>query len=300
MLAKLLEVPYAPPSVEGLWDFCREREAIRLRKEAGQPPPWTENIILRKFHFCNIHREHDRGTRWYMGTVVPAAENFDDLLWRTILYRAVNNSAWFLRSGVGVFGIKDWSLYNTEIRRNVAQASKPYSPAYITLQGPDGLDRKTHLLELLEAMARRFGAGFAREIRGAESLKQVWENLQTLPYVGPFIALQVYRDLLLADALPAFSDDDFVYLGPGCRKGVEMLLGIKPYKQQYVALQKLQQQVPEDLWPISLGDLEQTLCEARKYWRLQQGGGRHRYYMATDHRLSGGAQAADRAGGEVS
>lgn len=272
------------PSIEGLWQFCREREAIRLRKEAGQPPPWTDDKTLRKFHFCNIRRQDDFGTRWYMKEIVAGDSNFwgfDDILWKTILYRAVNNVCWFEESGIGVFGIEAWKGRKEEIKSGLERAPLPYSPAYIVLQGPDGKDRKTHLFQLLETMDRLFAAGFADDIQISIDLKHLWKQLQSLPYIGPFISLQIYRDLILAKAIP-FSDDDFVYLGPGCRTGIEMLLDLHSYKQQYRALLELQQRVPEDLQPISLGDVEHAVCEWRKFARLSGGKGRRRYYQSHD------------------
>jgi hypothetical protein len=44
--------------------WIEEREAIRLRREAGEPPPWTADPILATWSFCNVHREDDRVTRW--------------------------------------------------------------------------------------------------------------------------------------------------------------------------------------------------------------------------------------------
>ncbi len=44
--------------------WIKEREEIRLRRQAGAPPPWTDNLILREWPFCNVRREDDRVTRW--------------------------------------------------------------------------------------------------------------------------------------------------------------------------------------------------------------------------------------------
>ena len=32
--------------------FIKEREAIRIAKEAGQPRPWTSDAILNTYRFC--------------------------------------------------------------------------------------------------------------------------------------------------------------------------------------------------------------------------------------------------------
>ena len=44
--------------------WIEEREAIRVRRAAGEPGPWTTDRILQDWSFCNCRREHDRVTRW--------------------------------------------------------------------------------------------------------------------------------------------------------------------------------------------------------------------------------------------
>ena len=38
---------FADP-VAAFFDFCREREAIRLKRERGDPAPWSEDPIFQK------------------------------------------------------------------------------------------------------------------------------------------------------------------------------------------------------------------------------------------------------------
>lgn len=45
--------------------FITEREAIRRRRAAGEPQPWTQDAILRDWRLCNVFREHDRTTSWF-------------------------------------------------------------------------------------------------------------------------------------------------------------------------------------------------------------------------------------------
>ena len=44
------------PSVEGFWNFCWERELIRVRKATGEPPPWTENKNPPNYHLFNLQK----------------------------------------------------------------------------------------------------------------------------------------------------------------------------------------------------------------------------------------------------
>ena len=39
---------------ENFLTFVAERERIRLKKDAGQPWPWTDDPILRGYKFCHL------------------------------------------------------------------------------------------------------------------------------------------------------------------------------------------------------------------------------------------------------
>jgi len=49
--------------VSAFFEFCRERENIRLEREKGAPAPWTDDPIFQKGRFLNIFREDDRGSK---------------------------------------------------------------------------------------------------------------------------------------------------------------------------------------------------------------------------------------------
>ena len=49
--------------VSAFFDFCREREKIRIARENGDPFPWTEDPIFQKGRFLNVFREDDRGSK---------------------------------------------------------------------------------------------------------------------------------------------------------------------------------------------------------------------------------------------
>ena len=49
--------------VSAFFDFCREREKIRLAREGGDPSPWTDDPIFQQGRFLNVFREDDRGSK---------------------------------------------------------------------------------------------------------------------------------------------------------------------------------------------------------------------------------------------
>mgnify|MGYP003331158949 CR=1 FL=1 len=46
--------------VSAFFNFCKERENIRLSRENGDPFPWTDDPIFQKGRFLNVFREDDR------------------------------------------------------------------------------------------------------------------------------------------------------------------------------------------------------------------------------------------------
>lgn len=75
-----------PVHTDAFYAFMREREAIRLRKEADriaieefedpQGPPWTDDPILREYKFTNVRRHHDWTTDMLRSTFY--SDHFDD------------------------------------------------------------------------------------------------------------------------------------------------------------------------------------------------------------------------------
>ena len=49
--------------VAAFFDFCKERENIRLKRAQGQPGPWTKDEVFQNGRFLNVFREDDRGTK---------------------------------------------------------------------------------------------------------------------------------------------------------------------------------------------------------------------------------------------
>ena len=49
--------------VKSFFDYCKERESIRLKREAGEKFPWSEDPIFQKGRFLNVFREDDKVSR---------------------------------------------------------------------------------------------------------------------------------------------------------------------------------------------------------------------------------------------
>lgn len=78
--------------VAAFFNFCKEREAVRKRRESGVPGPWSEDVIFQKARFLNVFREDDRVTKAIFRFVQPVAStgNLCDLVQAVFFARWCN------------------------------------------------------------------------------------------------------------------------------------------------------------------------------------------------------------------
>ena len=60
--------------VTAFFNYCREREKIRLLRERKAPYPWTNDKILQKGRFLNVFREDDRCSK----SIISFAKGLED------------------------------------------------------------------------------------------------------------------------------------------------------------------------------------------------------------------------------
>ena len=80
----------SPIRAAAWWRGRSSAKQSALRKEAGQPWPWTAEPILAAGRFCNVYREHDRGTRWITANVVERFHDDPDLWFAITVARCIN------------------------------------------------------------------------------------------------------------------------------------------------------------------------------------------------------------------
>jgi hypothetical protein len=66
--------------VQDFFDWCRERESIRAKREQGLPPPWSADPIFQHGRFLNVFREDDKGSRAILRFVGRAGQTVPELL----------------------------------------------------------------------------------------------------------------------------------------------------------------------------------------------------------------------------
>ena len=71
----LLEDPVA-----SFFDFCKEREKIRIARESEKKAPWSDDPIFQQGRFLNVFREDDRGSKAIIKFAEDTSEDLPTLI----------------------------------------------------------------------------------------------------------------------------------------------------------------------------------------------------------------------------
>lgn len=263
--------------------FIKEREHVRVLKEAGQPQPWTADPILAAHRFCNIQREDDKVTRWVAARWRKPNESDPDVWFAMAVARHINLPETLGPMGYPVPWNPEAFLWAVRMRREYGFSA--YNAAYMirASRGPEWEDKAAYLAKavLSNLWEKR------EELRpiAGDTLEAFHTRLQAQFGLGSFMAAQVVADTKYVGPLTAASDWwDFAASGPGSRRGLNRLLGrdVKsPWKEAEWRdeLRKLREQLRprlqlEGLPNLHAQDVQNCLCELDKYMRAYVGEGR--------------------------
>jgi hypothetical protein len=260
--------------------LARERETIRRKRLAGDPPPWTHDSIFACWKFCNVNREHDKTTAWFREHVRSQLTGHAAVE-ATFIFR------WFNRIETGEI-IKDLLLggWDTaEARRRLVGVKPCFTGAYI-IKSPQGYSKLDGVLwtidrglERLPAMVPLWGA----------SLQEAWADLCTLPYMGRFNSYEVVTDLRWTPVLGQAADImSWAAAGPGCARGLGYTVSGDPEQfnynspkdqaamcgvmQELLAMSRDSRYWPAEWEPWEMREPEMWACEVWKYIRCRDHG----------------------------
>jgi hypothetical protein len=270
----------APPEngVRRSFAYINERHAIHLRRQQGQPRPWTEDPILQRYKFCEVLRELDRTTAWIREHWREPYADHPSLWFAMCLARQIN---WIdSLDEIGFPATWDPERVAAMLQRRVERGLKAYTSAY-RVATPRRGGSKAHYtaFEVLDPLHRD-----PPPLEHARTLEQAWQML--LPYPGfgggGFLAYEVVSDLRHTRYLSGAPDIMTWNSGPGSNRGVNRLWG-RPVEarlnsdQALHEMQHLLALAPEQLSKhvprLEMREIEHNLCEFDKYDRIRLGQG---------------------------
>lgn len=255
---------YDEQMVESLVYWVNERERVRINKEAGLPRhQWTKDPILRTYHFCNIRREDDRGTK-EIRSLIRTVEELDNLPAYYTMARMFNKAStvqtWL---ALGVPGVKE--------RRDAGEPV--FHVAYVVSTCGESMDKIDYVARTVMNVAKM---NIPRT-----SCRDAFDALRSVPGLGSFLASQIVADLKNDRYLVGVPDfDTFSTMGPGSKKMLDHIFyggtTERNYEQRISFLDEL---VRGRIPPLHRQDLQNACCESAKYVKYRLGlGGRVRTY----------------------
>ena len=93
------------PVYNSYWRFAAERQNVFFRRLERQPPPWTDDPVLKAHKFTNAYRASDRVSQYLIRRVIYRSDLPDDpveVVFRIMLFKLFNK-------------IETWELLEKEL-----------------------------------------------------------------------------------------------------------------------------------------------------------------------------------------
>ncbi|MFA5856221.1 MAG: nucleotide kinase domain-containing protein [Candidatus Pacearchaeota archaeon] len=283
-----------------LYHWIFERYNIHIKKDIEKKDkPWTQDLILQNYRFCNVRREHDKESRWLIENIINSNLSYENKLLNIILFRLINKS-----QTIKIFGILDFNnLDFIKIKKDL-EDFKLNNPDYIYFSnafftsGPKVVCNKyfkedNMVIKMIMLVLKYYKEGIIKKINNSINQKEVFNSLKSYNGLGNFLAYQIFVDFTYMKEFP-YSENEFVISGPGCINGLKLIFkdfdGLN-YDEllfylrdnQFNIFEKFSYQ-PEKLFKdlikddqyLNLMSLENCMCEISKYIRALKKEGRPR------------------------
>ena len=252
-----------------------EREAIRIRRSAGLPKPWSADPIFQQYRFCNVDREDDKVTRWIRENWRQPYTDHPNLWFAMCIARLVNWPDTLQELGFP----ETWEpqRFVEVLKAREARGEKVWTGAYM-IRGSHikGTDKPTWVAENLTSVWR------AQEypLRG-EILALYHMRLLEHRGFGSFLSAQVIADLKYTKWLRDAPDWwDWAAPGPGSTRGLNRIMGrplettVNPeqFIGEWKSVRRTVQPTLRSRRTLCLQNWQNCGCEFDKYCRVKEGG----------------------------
>ncbi|MGD0318213.1 MAG: nucleotide kinase domain-containing protein [Nitrososphaerales archaeon] len=286
-----------PDILDLFFRFIYERHQIYCKRFVQKlPAPWTNDRILRKYKFTNVYRELDRGTLYLTNEIIGRGSD-RDVIFNILLYRIFNNIETY--RAIGFQTVESFDAANTiRLLESRSKAGKAIFTNAFMVSGTRYADSNSKIVNMVNGVIRddlvkNFDSHFQR-IKNSKSLEDAHAAIKEITHFGDFLSYEAIIDINYSGII-RFSEDDWVNPGPGCKKGINYIFSSKGdhsyaeiirilREDQHIHFDRLNLNFkglsPKDL---TLRNIEHSLCEFSKYYRLFTGQRTHaRKFVPSD------------------
>ena len=266
------------------WYFASERQNIFWKKLNGESAPWTDDVILQEYKFCNSYRVNDRVSQYLLKHVIYNGKQYSacDMLFRIVLFKLFNKeSTWeLLLNAFGDITLDTFSIdkYSKVLEDARSKGEKIYNDAYISCANKAfGHNRKhDNHLALLNKMFNE--DKIQDEIIKCKSMEEAFHIIKSYPLLGNFMAYQLVTDINYSEVV-TWREDEFTVAGPGSLRGIKKCFIDKGNKSNEDIIRYMYLHQEEEFKrlnlnfkrigdrPLQLIDCQNIFCELDKYCR---------------------------------
>lgn len=256
--------------VESFFNYCIERENIRIKRESGEAFPWSEDKIFQKGRFLNVFREDDRVSKSIINFAKPLTDDLPLLIQALFFGRWCNrqetidklNHEDLLDAGKlknKLIQLEQWENFNAYPVQDVMWNEKTYSR----------IDTATTLFyEIKDDLTEIVLDSNLDVIQATKNINKRFKMENDFPIFMALIDIAWFRE----DVIPITSQ---VPTGIGAQPYLDRLqeyLGLESHQAVATEMISLQKEYwPEakrTFYPI---DIEYQSCECRKYFSYING-----------------------------
>ena len=256
--------------VQSFFDYCKKREAVRLKRESGEAYPWTDDPILQKGRFLNVFREDDKVSKSIIKFAEPAKEDLPFLIQALFFSRWCNRDLTIDKLSLDdlsdpealkekLLGLEQWENFTAYPVEDSYWGDKLYNR--IDASTNKFFEKKEELVELVLNSSRSV-------ITATENINKQFKMVNNFPIFMALIDIAWFRE----DVIPITTD---VPTGIGAEPYLDRLqkfLNLKNHQDVGTKMIELQKKFwPEakrEFYPI---DIEYQSCECRKYFSYVNG-----------------------------
>ena len=276
-----------PHAIDVAFHWIRERERIRIKKERGEQPPYTDDPILRDWRFCNVRREDDRVTRWIAANIRRPFSHHPALWFMLGIGRWINwpdtlaaliasETAWPSSPAFSCVALGE------ALQTRMDSGEKTFGGAYkIDAPKTKGQSKAAYVAEDVLAPLWDDSDRFARHFAQKPSLRETHYLIKNrYAHWGHFMTYQAVVDMRFTPLLRRAPDvRTWCAAGPGTMRGLNRLASraVNRVLDQHVALRELtglyERIELETGVSVDLSDVPNICCEVDKYLRVTNGEG---------------------------
>lgn len=259
------------------WHFINERHAIYLKKSEGLEKPWTTDPVLRDWKFCNVFRILDKQSQLLLEHVITPHVNDSSahLLFNIFVFRAFNLYDTYKTLGWSSFWDPEAAIDLLAYR--VGSGLNLTSGAYM-IRGREGMPKYRSIVKSLTEIWEA-KHDLVEYLASERSLEYAFDAIMDCKFWGwgEFTSYQVVLDLTYTPILANAEDiNTWCAFGPGAIRGIHLLFDnwheMTPLACAQYLLEESPKHIGSHVPPLTLQDIEFSLCELQKYWRIQTGG----------------------------